>query len=130
MLRNKIVLRENTKTFFGKRTLSPSIEMMECCLCSPTDVECGNTTMRCPIPNVLKFLPIAYLFKGHLLQRSPSDDERINSQQLLFTTTTRKHVLRSLSHRGSKVHIMRIYISLRRSFVVLMRNFQQHQIDI
>ena len=130
MLRNKIALRENAKTFFGKFTLSPSIEMMERSLRSPTDVECRNATMSCPVPNVLKFLPIAHLFKEHLLQRSPSDDEPINTRQLLFATTTRKRILRSLSHRGSKIHIMRIHISLRRSFVLLMRNFQQHQIDI
>ena len=72
--------REDAETLFGNGVFRHTIEMVECRLCRPADIERGGDVTVRPIHKFAKRFPIAHVFKSDLFQWSTGDDEAARRQ--------------------------------------------------
>jgi len=68
---------EHTEQFFLQRVLVDTVEMMQRCLGSPTDVKGGGDMRPCPVENPGDLMPIGHLTERQHLHGCPGDDHSV-----------------------------------------------------
>src|SRR5690606_4250813 len=60
-----------------QRPFFHAVEMIQCCLRSPTDIKRGSDMIACPIKNTRNLTPISHLLKINHLHWSSSNNQTI-----------------------------------------------------